>query len=62
MLLDDLFAVLTKVNNEREEPVEEDIMKQVIALVDKNPLDDDRHVCQEQIAALIKGRVKERSR
>ncbi len=62
MLLDDLFAVLTKVNNEREEPVEEDLMKQVIALVDKHPLDDDRHVCQEQIALLIEGRVKERSR
>ena len=53
MNLDELFAVLARINHERDVPVDETLLQATIALVMKNPLDEDRGRCQDQIAELI---------
>lgn len=37
-----------------EKPVDNELIKQVLALVTKNPLEEDRARCQEQIYIIIK--------
>jgi hypothetical protein len=51
---EDLYAVLEKSNSKREKPVDNEILKQIIALEIKNPLNEDRARCQEQIYAIVK--------
>lgn len=54
MKFEEMVAVLNRVNQKVEKPVEETILKQILALVIKNPLPSDRGRCQEQMMELIK--------
>ncbi|MFQ5911052.1 MAG: hypothetical protein ACE5IJ_10095 [Thermoplasmata archaeon] len=58
MGIEDMLDVLRRVNGERKEPVDEDLLEQIIALVLKNPLEEDRGRCQEQVATIIHDRVR----
>ena len=49
----ELLAVLKKINRENGSPVDDKILERVIALVVKNPLDEDRARCQGQISEII---------
>lgn len=49
-----MVSVLNRVNEKAESPVDETLIRQILALVIKNPLDTDRGRCQEQIMELIK--------
>jgi len=51
---EDLFVVLEKTNEKMGKPVDSELLKQVMALVKKNPLEEDRSRCQDQILAIIK--------
>lgn len=53
MNFDDLIEVLRKVNHGRPDPVDEELLRKIVALVIKNPLDEDRAHCQEQLALII---------
>lgn len=57
MNFEDLVDVLRRINRERDNPVDDDLLKAVVALVMKNPLDEDRGRCQEQLALLIMNRA-----
>jgi len=54
---DELMELLCRINQESKHPVDEVILKQVLALVIKNPLDEDRADCQKQIEMLISQRI-----
>lgn len=54
MEFEEMVEVLNRVNQKAETPVDEIVLKQILALVIKNPLDSDRGRCQEQIMELIK--------
>ncbi len=58
MDIGELRNVLRRVNNQRDVPVAIESLEQVVALVVKNPLDDDRLRCQEQISVLVRGKVR----
>jgi len=51
---DELFIVLEKTNARVKEPVNEELLKQILSRVIRNPLDADRAKCQDQIDYLIK--------
>lgn len=51
---EDLYATLEKLNSKREEPVDSELLKQIIAIVIKNPLIEDRARCQDQIHIIVK--------
>lgn len=53
MDVDELLVVLKKISREKGSPVDEKILERVIALVVKNPLEDDRARCQDQISEII---------
>lgn len=53
MDIDELLVVLKKINKENGCPVGEKILERIIALVVKNPLEDDRARCQDQISEII---------
>ncbi len=55
--IEELMDVLVRLNRKLEMPVDEDVLKQIIALVLKNPLDEDRAQCQEQIALIVSQHV-----
>lgn len=57
MNVDELLEVLLKINRTRKKPVDEDALKQIIALVIKNPLDEDRAQCQEQMNIILSQRI-----
>ena len=52
----DLIAVLKKINSQSEHPVDEALLQQIVAIVVKHPLTEDRELSQSQIAALINDR------
>jgi hypothetical protein len=53
----DLVEILKKINNQREHPVDDDLLQQIVAIVVKHPLNEDREISQSQIAALINDRA-----
>ena len=55
--IDELMDVLVRLNRKLETPVEEGVLKQIVALVLKNPLEEDRAQCQEQIALIVSQHV-----
>ncbi len=59
--IEELMDVLDRLNRKLKTPVEEDVLKQIVALVLKNPLDEDRAQCQEQIALIVSQQVGERT-
>ena len=57
MAFEELLSVLKETNKKRKDPISEKILEEILALVMKNPLNDDRTTCQAQIDLLIKQRV-----
>jgi hypothetical protein len=57
MNFEELLAVVKNVNSKRPNPVDEQFLAEIIALVVRKPLDDDRASCQDQMAELIAGRL-----
>ncbi|NLJ37181.1 MAG: hypothetical protein GX432_00245 [Candidatus Atribacteria bacterium] len=53
MVYDQLLDVLKKINNTKESKVPEDILAAVLKIVMRNPLDDDRRKCQDQIKLIL---------
>lgn len=53
MDIEELVEVLNRINSERKNPVDPDVLKQVIALVVMNPLEEDRAKCQDQIYLIM---------
>lgn len=58
MLFEELLEVLKETNSEREKPVNEELLKEILALVMKSPLDEDRKRCQNQIEEILIQRLK----
>ena len=58
MNFEELVAVLNRTNHERANPVNESLIRDIVALVMKNPLDEDRALCQERIRAIVFQTVK----
>jgi len=54
MEFEEMVAVLNRVNEKAESPVNNVMLNQILALVIKHPLSSDRGLCQEQIMELIK--------
>jgi len=54
MEYEEMVSVLKRVNEKAENPVDNSLLKQILAIVIKNPLDLDRGRCQDQIIELIK--------
>ena len=50
---EELLNVLIQTNRKRENPVDENILKQILSIVIINPLDEDRGISQEQIRYII---------
>jgi len=48
MVYTELLNILKEINNTKESKVPEEILEEVLAIVIKNPLDDDRVKCQDQ--------------
>jgi hypothetical protein len=53
MQVEELFEVLKRINHEKGFPVDDDLLKRIIALVVLHPLDEDRSKCQDEIKELI---------
>lgn len=49
----ELLVVLKKINSGNGSPVDDKMLERIIALVVKNPLEDDRARCQDQISEII---------
>lgn len=58
MVPEELLSVLKEINEEREEPLEESVLEEVLALVIKNPLDQDRARCQEQVKTVLSQKIE----
>jgi len=56
MEFEDMVSILQRINKEQSAYVPDELLKEILALVLKNPLDADRGKCQEQIMALINQR------
>ncbi|MHA1227167.1 MAG: hypothetical protein ACTSPV_10540 [Candidatus Hodarchaeales archaeon] len=50
---EELFEVLAETNRQMSNPVQEEILKKILAIVMLNPLEEDRGASQEQIRYLI---------
>ena len=58
MRVDELLDVLRRINKQQAELVDMKLVEQLMALVVKHPLDEDRAQCQEQIGELVTQRVR----
>ena len=58
MNFDEITEVLVRISEKRKKPVDKALLKEIVALVVKHPLIDDRGQCQDQIQELIAQRVK----
>ena len=50
---EEILDILKKINIELGRPVTDELFGQIISLVIKNPLDEDRGKCQDQILEII---------
>ena len=57
--LEEIFEVLKEINEEKGKKVEEDLLKWIIDRVIKNPLDEDRKKCQDQIEKILQEYLRE---
>lgn len=53
MKLEEMVNVLNEINKELDNAIPNHLLEEVLKLVMKSPLDDDRGRCQEQIQKLI---------
>jgi len=58
MNFEEMCSILIETNNKMNKSVPEDVLKEILSLVLKNPLPDDRQRCQEQIREIISQRYK----
>jgi hypothetical protein len=49
----ELVKVLIKTNTASLQPIKEDVLRDILALVIQYPLDDDRQKCQEEIRKVM---------
>ncbi len=56
MKFEEMQRVLMETNKKRDSPVPEDVLKEILALVIKNPLANDRLLCQSQIVLVLSQR------
>jgi len=54
---EDLLDVLHRINRKRAQPVDDEFLDQLLALVIKNPLDEERQQCQDQIKTILNQRT-----
>lgn len=50
---EELMKVLIETNKNRENPVNEDLLKSILAIVINHPLEEERQKCQEKIRFLV---------
>lgn len=50
---EDLLKILLKTNSEAHNPVDEELLKQILSLEIQYPLEDDRKRCQEGIKQVL---------
>jgi len=50
---EDLLKILMETNRKKEKPVDSDVLRSILSIVIRNPLDEDRARSQEQIRYLI---------
>jgi hypothetical protein len=62
MNFDELVAVLNRLNRASDKPVNEALLKEIVALVMKNPLPQDRAQCQERLALIIAQQLEGKKR
>jgi len=55
---EELFKVLVETNRNISNPVQEEILKKILAIVMLNPLEEDRGASQEQIRYLISQQIE----
>lgn len=55
---EELIAVIIETNNKMSNPIEEDILKNIMSIVMLNPLEEDRGTSQEQIRYLISQNIE----
>jgi len=55
---EDLYGILKRVNEKQEKPISEETLKQILALVMRNPLPDDRGSAQEQIYDVLRKKLR----
>lgn len=53
MDIEEMLEVLRRTNRQRTIPVDEKLLEQVMALVVRNPLDEDRARCQDEIGMIL---------
>ncbi len=56
--IEEIFEVIKEISKSKGNIVEDQLLKEVIALVLKNPLDEDRKRCRKQIDAIIREYTK----
>jgi hypothetical protein len=54
---EELLEVLIRINNEKDEKIDEKIIERVLAVVMRNPLEEDRSRSQDQIVEIIKHKI-----
>jgi hypothetical protein len=53
MKFDELVEVLQRTNQLHNDQASDELLRKIVALVVRNPLEEDRAQCQEQIAVII---------
>jgi hypothetical protein len=56
---EDLKKIIIETNRTSKEPVDEDVLDQVLSLVMRYPLEDDRGICQEEMRKIMIRKVRE---
>ena len=56
---EEILTILENINAELGKPVTDELLGQIISLVMRNPLDEDRGKCQEQILEIINQRISD---
>jgi len=54
----ELLEVLLRINNSREESIDEKIIEQILAIVMLNPLPEDRLRSQDQLLVLVNQKIR----
>ena len=55
---EELLEVLTRINNERDQRIDEKIIESVLSIVMMNPLEEDRSRSQDQLAEIINQQIR----
>ncbi|AKJ05427.1 hypothetical protein ATI61_102484 [Archangium gephyra] len=55
--VNELLEILRRLLRESKRQVDEEVLREIVSLVIKNPLADDRKACQDQIFSLLSERV-----